>query len=206
MPNSLFDLIKKSKDPNDLRNWIPRDEYGNEIKYEQPVPQPYIIPRDQYGNEIKVDPKELIKPLKQTTMERRLNNAKGKEKTMDRMKMQGLLEMMSKMDPGSVVRPQERYLSAMQPMVDPRSVVRTNEMPMRQQIGDLYNDRQVQQQRYTYDQMMQADPSGSYISNMFRDIPNLNEIQRRELFNSLDEEQRKQAFDILFEYSQQYRR
>ena len=93
MPNSLFDLIKKSKDPNDLRNWIPRDEYGNEIKYEQPVPQPYIIPRDQYGNEIKVDPKELIKPLKQTTMERRLNNAKGKEKTMDRMKMQGLLGM-----------------------------------------------------------------------------------------------------------------
>lgn len=86
MPNSLFDLIKKSKDPNDLRNWIPRDEYGNEIKYEQPVPQPYIIPRDQYGNEIKVDPKDLIKPLNQ-------NNTKFMEKTMDRTKMQGLLGM-----------------------------------------------------------------------------------------------------------------
>lgn len=86
MPNSLFDLIKKSRDPNDLRHWIPRDEYGNEIKYEQPVPQPYIIPRDEYGNEIKVDPKDLIKPLNQ-------NNTKLMEKTMDRMKMQGLLGM-----------------------------------------------------------------------------------------------------------------
>jgi len=93
MPNSLFDLIKKSKDQKDLRHWIPRDEYGNEIKFAEPAPQPYAIPRDQYGNEIKVDPKELIKPLEQAVMERRLNNAKGKEKTMDRMKMQGLLGM-----------------------------------------------------------------------------------------------------------------
>lgn len=115
---------------------------------------------------------------------------------MDRMKMQGLLGMMSKMDSGSVVRPQERYLSAMQPVVDPGSVVRPNEM----------QTLQIPQQRYTYDQMMQADPSGSYISNMFRDIPNLNEMQRRELFNSLDEEQRKQAFDILFEFSKDYSR
>lgn len=123
---------------------------------------------------------------------------------MDRRQMQGLLQMMGNMDRGSVVRPQERYLSAMQPMVDPGSVVRTNEMPTRQQIGDLYNDRQVPQQRYTYDQMMQADPSGKYISNMFRDLPNLNEMQRRDLFDSLDEEQRKQAFDILFNYDPQY--
>jgi len=96
---------------------------------------------------------------------------------MDRMKMQGLLGMMSNKGP--------------QTDFDRLQEFRNNSMP---------------QQRYTFDQMMQADPSGEYISNMFRDIPNLNEMQRRELFNSLDEEQRKQAFDILFNYAPQYSR
>lgn len=54
----------RKKGPNDLRNWIPRDQYGNEIKYQQPTPEAFMTPRDQSGNEIKGDPKEMIQPLR----------------------------------------------------------------------------------------------------------------------------------------------
>jgi hypothetical protein len=114
---------------------------------------------------------------------------------MDRMKMQGLLGMMSNKGPQTdfdrLMMQKSSLNKGPQTDFDRLQEFRNNSMP---------------QQRYTFDQMMQADPSGEYISNMFRDIPNLNEMQRRELFNSLDEEQRKQAFDILFNYAPQYSR
>ena len=180
MPNSLFDLIKKSKDPKDLRHLIPRDEYGNEIKFAQPAPQPYAIPRDQYGNEIKVDPKELIKPLEQAVMERRLNNAKGKEKTMYGKQMQGLL--------GMTGQPQQMAQASSQP-----------------QAPNLY-DYQGQQD-FNFDQYQQEFGMNGMV--FLNDVFNRSGIevtspeQIRELFNSMGPNQRYDIFQMYKAYGGQ---